>query len=195
MASGLQVRIRIHGPRVAAVQKRTRCGSMKAHLATMRLRQPRGACRCRRTEARNATVGPCPAGEPNRTETPAQVCGDRGAIGLKCIRRRSTSEYRRRRGASYPGGAPTSHRPGTAFISGAVRPGGRVRLLHKTKPRRMHPMGSPSPARPGHHPGRGGRAPRTQDSRTTQGPMSSWLVEAWFLSMTLVPKKSNAPME
>ena len=54
-------------------------------------------------------------------------------------------------------------------------------------PRASHPIGSPSVARPGHHPGRGGRAPRTQDSRTNQGPMLSvsLSVEAWFFSMTL----------
>jgi hypothetical protein len=58
--------------------------------------------------------------------------------------------------------------------------------LSQTGPRRVHLMGFPSVARLGHIPGRGGRARRTRDSGTNQGPMLSFLVEAWFFLMTTV---------
>ena len=41
--------------------------------------------RCCRTDARNAAVGSCPAGEPNWTGTPARLWGQQIACGLMAI--------------------------------------------------------------------------------------------------------------
>src|SRR5207245_5685085 len=71
--NGRRAIVRVHGSRVTAVQMRARCGRIKADLATFGPEAtPENASACR-TEARNAAVGSSPAGEPNRTGTPARL--------------------------------------------------------------------------------------------------------------------------